>query len=215
MGDFFTRNGVQLIAEGLGFKNKYSSSLGHLGVKRSISARIKLARKNCHLVPSPASHHGLTKSIILSDFRAAFYSFSFHNNFYIESHSIWRAERFGLMRKISDKRDTRNVCQVTVTESIVVFLQLRRSIYIFTDLLFFLLCLFAFISFCVHCAISQYFTWGSLTQMASCNQEFHSWLMADGFAFSFGQQKSVGRSLTFKVSAYSQGRLIGEEIRYF
>ena len=95
-----------------------------------------------------------------------------------------------------------NVCQVTVTESIVVFLQSRSSIYIFTDLLFFLLCLFAFISFCVHCAISQYFTWGSLTQMASCNQEFHSWLMADGFAFSFGQQKSVGRSLTFKVSAY-------------
>ena len=49
--------------------------------------------------------------------------------------------------------------------------------------------------------------------MASCNQEFHSWLIADGFAFSFG--RSVGRSLTFKVSAYSQGRLIGEEIRYF
>ena len=96
-----------------------------------------------------------------------------------------------------------------------MFLQLRSSIYIFTDLLFFLLCLFAFISFCVHCAISQYFTRGSLTQMASCNQEFHSWLIADGFAFSFGQQKSVGRSLTFKVSAYSQGRLIGEEIRYF
>ena len=51
--------------------------------------------------------------------------------------------------------------------------------------------------------------------MASCNQEFHSWLIAYGFAFSFGQQKSVGRSLTFKVSAYSRGWLIVEEIRYF
>ena len=44
----------------------------------------------------------------------------------------------------------RNVCQVTVTESIVVFLKLHSSIYIFTDLLFYLLCLFSFISFCVH-----------------------------------------------------------------
>ena len=51
--------------------------------------------------------------------------------------------------------------------------------------------------------------------MASYNQAFHSWLIADGFAFSFGQQKSVGRSLTFKVSAYSRGWLIVEEIRYF
>ena len=51
-----------------------------------------------------------------------------------------------------------NVCQVTVTESIVVFLQSRSSIYIFTDSLFFLLCLFSSVSFCVHWAISQFFS---------------------------------------------------------
>ena len=51
--------------------------------------------------------------------------------------------------------------------------------------------------------------------MASYNQAFHSWLIADGFAFSFGQQKSVGRSLTFKVSANSRGRLTGKEIQNF
>ena len=35
--------------------------------------------------------------------------------------------------------------------------------------------------------------------MASYNQEFHSRLTADGFAFSFGQHESVGRSLTVRV----------------
>ena len=35
--------------------------------------------------------------------------------------------------------------------------------------------------------------------MASYNQEFCSWLTADGFAFSFGQHESVGRSLTVRV----------------
>ena len=49
--------------------------------------------------------------------------------------------------------------------------------------------------------------------MAGYNQEFCSWLLADGVAFSFGQNKSVRRSLTFRVSAYSRGQLIGEEIR--
>ena len=60
----------------------------------------------------------------------------------------------------------------------------------------------------------NFFPGGSLTQMAGYNQEFHSRLIADGFAFSFGQHKSVGRSITFRVPAYSRGRLIGEEIRY-
>ena len=36
--------------------------------------------------------------------------------------------------------------------------------------------------------------------------------LAVGFAFSFGQHKSVGRSLTFRVLASSRGRLISEEI---
>ena len=51
-----------------------------------------------------------------------------------------------------------NVCQATVTESIVVFLQSRSSIYIFTDSLFFLLYLFSSVSFCVYWAISQFFS---------------------------------------------------------
>ena len=50
--------------------------------------------------------------------------------------------------------------------------------------------------------------------MAGYNQEFRSRLIADGFPFFFLQHESVGRSLTFRVSAYSRDRLIGEEIRY-
>ena len=49
--------------------------------------------------------------------------------------------------------------------------------------------------------------------MAGYNREFRYQLIADGFAFSFGQHESVGRSLTFRVSAYSRGQLIGEEIQ--
>ena len=47
------------------------------------------------------------------------------------------------------------------------------------------------------------FPLGSLTQMACYNQEFCSGLIPDGFAFSLGQRKSVGRSLTFRVAAYN------------
>ena len=67
---------------------------------------------------------------------------------------------------------------------------------------FFILCLFSFISFCVHRAISQCFLWVSLTQMAGYNHKICSWLIANGIAFSFGQHKSVGRSLTFRVLVY-------------
>ena len=80
--------------------------------------------------------------------------------------------------------------------------------------LFFLLCIFPFISCCAHWAISQFFPLGSLTQMACYNQEFCSGLIPDGLAFSLGQHKSVGRSLTFRVAAYNWDRLIGEEIQY-
>ena len=45
------------------------------------------------------------------------------------------------------------------------------------------------------------------------NRECRSRLIADGFAFSFGQHESVGRSLAFRVSAYSQNRLVGKEIQ--
>ena len=51
---------------------------------------LKLARKNSRLVSSPASHPGLTESILLSDFGVVLYSFSFRDNFYLESHSIRR-----------------------------------------------------------------------------------------------------------------------------
>ena len=50
--------------------------------------------------------------------------------------------------------------------------------------------------------------------MAGYNQEFRSRLIADGFSFFVGQHESVGRSLTFRVSACSRDRLIGEEIQY-
>ena len=85
---------------------------GHLGVKRPIFARLadmlKLARMNSRLVSSPASHHGLDKFIISSDFRAVFYSFSLRDNFYPESHSIRRAACFWHDEKNnSDERDTR------------------------------------------------------------------------------------------------------------
>ena len=75
-----------------------SSGSGHLGVKRPTFARfadiIKLARENSRLFSSLALHHGLAKSIISSGFRAVFYSFSFRNNFYLESYSIRRAACF-------------------------------------------------------------------------------------------------------------------------
>ena len=51
--------------------------------------------------------------------------------------------------------------------------------------------------------------------MAGYNQEFPSRLIADGFTFFCQQHQSAGMSLTFRVSAYSRDRLIGEEIRYF
>ena len=43
--------------------------------------------------------------------------------------------------------------------------------------------------------------------MTGYNQEFRFWPIADGlsfflFSFFFGQHKSVGRSLTFRDSAY-------------
>ena len=65
-----------------------------------------LARKNSRRVSSPASHR--TKSIISSNFRVVFYSFSSRDNFYLESHSIRRAACFWHDEKNnSDERDTR------------------------------------------------------------------------------------------------------------
>ena len=53
-------------------------------------------------------HHGLAKSIISSDLRAVFYSFSLRENFYPESHGIRRAACFWHDKKNnSDDRDSR------------------------------------------------------------------------------------------------------------
>ena len=101
----------------------------------------------------------------------------------------------------------------SIAESIVVSLQLRSSIYIFTDSLFFFY-VYSHSSALVFIEpFPNFFPWGLLIQMAGYNQEFHSWLIAVGFAFSFGQHESVGSSLTFRVLASSWGRLISEEIR--
>ena len=69
-------------------------SFGTLGIETAhfcTSCRhLKLDRKNSRLVSPPASHHELAKSIISSDFRAVFYSFSLCDNFYSESRKFCR-----------------------------------------------------------------------------------------------------------------------------
>ena len=70
---------------------------------------LKLASKNSRLVSSLASHHGLAKSIISRYFRVVSYSFSFRDNFYLQSHSIRRAACFWHDEKsCNDERDTRS-----------------------------------------------------------------------------------------------------------
>ena len=114
-------------------------SFGTLGVKRPIFARFAdiLGSRAISELFSTASAFAITfilKAIVYEERRA-----------------------FGMMRKITVTKEILdwNVCQATVT---VVFLQSRSSIYIFTDSPFFLLCLFSFISFCVHWAISRFFS---------------------------------------------------------
>ena len=76
-------------------------------IDRQLCRHLKLARKNSRLVSSPASHHGLANSIISSDLRAVFYSFSLRDNFYPESHSMRRAACFWHDKKNnSDDRDS-------------------------------------------------------------------------------------------------------------
>ena len=115
-----------------------------------------------------------------------------------------------MMRKITVTKEILdwNVSQVKVTESIVVFLQLRSSIYIFTDSLSFLLSLFSFISFCVHWAISQFFP----VRFAHSNGRLQSRISLSAYSRwvcvffwttrVFWTTWVVGRSLTFRVSAY-------------
>ena len=71
----------------------------------------KLARNNSHLVSSPALHHRLAKSLISSNLWVFFYSFSFCNNFYLESHGVRRVACFWYDEKNnSNERDTRFKC---------------------------------------------------------------------------------------------------------
>ena len=57
------------------------------------------------------------------------------------------------------------------------------------------------VSMCISVILSyQPFT--NVFREVRYNQEFRSLLIADGFAFSFGQHKSVKRALAFGVSAY-------------
>ena len=135
-----------------------SSSSGHLGVKRPIFARLAdiLSLPERIVAWSRLQHRTMDSLIIhnLKRFPSCFPSTFIPKVIVYEE---WRA--FGMMRKITVTKEILdwNVSQVKVTESIVVFLQLRSSIYIFTDSLFFLLSLFSFISFCIHWAISQFF----------------------------------------------------------
>ena len=98
------------------------------------------------------------------------------------------------MRKITVTKEILdwNVCQVIVTEGIVVFLQ--RVIVFKSSLIpfFFLLYLFSFIRFCVRWAISQFFS----VRFAHSNGRLQ-WRIS-----LFGQHESFGRSLTFRASAY-------------
>ena len=105
---------------------------------------------------------------------------------------------------------------VKTTPSLRVLLCLYSCVVVFTSSLIRFFFFFVYshsLTFVFVEPIPNFFPWGSLTQMASYNQEFHSRLLAVGFAFSFGQHESVGRSLTFRVLASSRGRLISEEIR--
>ena len=57
------------------------------------------------------------------------------------------------------------------------------------------------ISMCISVILS-YQPFADVFREVRYNQEFCSRLIADGFAFSFGQHKSVERSLTFRVPPY-------------
>ena len=57
------------------------------------------------------------------------------------------------------------------------------------------------ISMCISVILS-YQPFADVFREVRYNHEFCSRLIADGFAFSFGQHKSVKRALAFGVSAY-------------
>ena len=140
-----------------------------------------LARKNSRLVSSPASHHGLAKSIISSDFRVVFrvvFCFILRTIVYEERRA------FGMVRKITARKEILDwkVCQVTVTESTVVFLQSRGSIYIFTDSLFFFRVYLNSLAFVFSESFPKVFR-EVRSLNGGHNQEFRFRLIADGFAF--------------------------------
>ena len=82
-----------------------------------------------------------------------------------------------------------------------MFLQSHSSIYIFTDSIFFICVYFNSLAF----VFSEPFPMFPM-RFANSNGQLQSRIslsaIADGFALFFGQHKPVGRSLTFRVSAY-------------
>ena len=108
----------------------------------------KLARNNSHLVSSPALHHRLAKSLISSNFLVFFYSFSFCDNFYLESHGVRRVACFWYDEKNnSNERDTQFKCLSGYSNWVLLCF---CSIYIFTHSLFFFCVYFNSLGFVSH-----------------------------------------------------------------
>ena len=113
-----------------------SSSSGHWGVKQPIFACF------ADILSLPERHH-CTMDSLSPQSQVIFELFSTASASaitFILKVIVYKERRaFGMMRKITVMKEILdwNICQVTVTECIVVFLQLRSSIYIFTDSLFF------------------------------------------------------------------------------
>ena len=96
---------------------------------RTFCRHLQLTRKNGRLVSSPALYHGLASSIFSSDFGVVFCRFSFHDNFYLQSHTIKERCALGIMIKHnSNERDTQSIDTLKhLTEIVVVVDLLSRG----------------------------------------------------------------------------------------
>ena len=120
-----------------------SSSSGHWGVKQPIFACFADILSLPERIVAWSVLHHCTMDSLSPQSQVIFELFSTASASaitFILKVIVYKERRaFGMMRKITVMKEILdwNICQVTVTECIVVFLQLRSSIYIFTDLLFF------------------------------------------------------------------------------
>ena len=120
-----------------------SSSSGHLGVKRLVFAPLADILSSPEVIVAWSRLRRRTMDSLSPQSQAIselFSSASASATTFILKAIVYEERRaFGMMRKITVTKEILdwNVSQVKVTESIVVFLQLRSSIYIFTDSLFF------------------------------------------------------------------------------